>query len=87
MSHTMLAGIRAEWRAVCVERRMHGSVGGAGPSSKEAVRAHPTRRQSRLGERRLAACRALPTARPDAPKDSAEVIAVCSSETKDLPAA
>jgi hypothetical protein len=32
---------------------MHGSVGGGGPSSKEAVRAHPTRRQSRLGERLL----------------------------------
>jgi hypothetical protein len=27
---------------VCVERRMHGSVGGVGPSSREAVRAYPT---------------------------------------------
>jgi len=31
-----------ERRAVCVERRTHGSVGGVGLSSQEAVRAYPT---------------------------------------------
>lgn len=45
------------------------------------------RRRRRLGERRLAASRTLPDVRPDAPNDSADVIAICSNETIDLPAA
>ena len=36
------AGSQAARRAVCVERRMHGSEGGVGVSSQEAVRAYPT---------------------------------------------
>lgn len=43
MLHTTVVGYLAEWRAVCIERCMHGSGGGAGASSKEASRAHPTR--------------------------------------------
>jgi hypothetical protein len=42
MSLVTPAGGQAERRAVCVERRMHGSVGGVGLSSQEAVRAYPT---------------------------------------------
>jgi hypothetical protein len=36
-------GVEAERRAVCIERCMHGSEGGAGASSSEAFRAYPTR--------------------------------------------
>jgi hypothetical protein len=35
--------VEAERRAVCIERCMHGSEGGAGASSSEAFRAYPTR--------------------------------------------
>jgi hypothetical protein len=34
-------GVEAERRAVCIERCMHGSEGGAGASSSEAFRAYP----------------------------------------------
>ena len=41
MSQSMPAGWQAERRAVCVERRTHGSEGGVGRSSQEATRAYP----------------------------------------------
>ena len=43
---------------MCVERRMHGSVGGVGPSSREAVRAYPT-------ETRASAARGARRVKPD----------------------
>ena len=52
------AGGQAERRAVCVERRTHGSEGGVGSSSREAVRAYPT--ETRFSGSGSAASKARP---------------------------
>jgi hypothetical protein len=39
---SITASSTTRWRAVCIERCMHGSEGGVGMSSEEASRAYPT---------------------------------------------